>query len=116
MVKKPLDIARGSCRTSLIQPFMLIRATADRGSAHDVFTSFDGTGWPSASLAFLTGVTGPVNCFVNADSSVHLGEEIRDAAYVLPRSMVVTAISNYILSLCVVGTSSASCGCHRGSY
>ena len=35
---------------------------------------------------------------IGSDSSVHLGEELREAAWVLPRSMVTSAAVNYTLA------------------
>lgn len=77
---------------------------APRGSASSVFTVFETNGWSTVGLACLVGLNGPVPYLTGADSSVHLSEEIKNAGWTLPRSMVVTAISNYITSFIVVGT------------
>ena len=84
------------CRT-------LCRVMAPRGSVTSVFTEFKSNGWSSPGLACLAAVNGPVY-LTGADSQVHLAEELRDAAYVLPRSMMITAISNYISSFVILGT------------
>ena len=76
---------------------------APRGSASSVFTEFESNGWPTVGLACLAGLNGPVPYLTGADSSVHLSEELKNAAWTLPRSMVATAISNYITSFIVVG-------------
>ena len=63
-----------------------------------VFTDFQDNGnWGSIGLSCLVGLTGPVITLIGADSSVHLSEELKDASYILPRSMVATAIVNYIM-------------------
>lgn len=74
-----------------------------RGSASSVFTEFETNGWPTVGLACLAGLNGPVPYLAGADSTVHLSEELKNAAWVLPRSMVATAVSNYITSFIVVG-------------
>ena len=63
-----------------------------------VFTEFQDNGnWGSIGLSCLVGMTGPVISLIGADSACHLSEELKDASYVLPRSMVATAIVNYIM-------------------
>ena len=80
------------------------RVMAPRGSAKSVFTEFQSNGWPSAGLACLAALNGPVY-LTGADSQVHLAEETKNAAYVLPRSMMITAISNYVSSFAILGRS-----------
>ena len=79
------------------------RVMAPRGSASSVFTEFESNGWPATGLACLVGLNGPVPYLTGADSSVHLAEELKNSAWRLPRSMLVTAITNYITSFIVVG-------------
>ncbi|KAL8717407.1 MAG: hypothetical protein Q9225_005338 [Loekoesia sp. 1 TL-2023] len=81
---------------------------APRGTASSVFTEFESNGWPTVGLACLAGLNGPVPYLTGADSTVHLSEELKNAAWALPRSMVATAISNYITSFVVVGAFSLS--------
>ena len=76
---------------------------APRGTASSVFTEFESNGWPSTGLACLVGLNGPLPYLLGADSSVHLAEELQNAAWRLPRSMLVTAITNYITSFITVG-------------
>ena len=77
---------------------------APRGTASSVFTEFESNGWPSTGLACLVGLNGPLPYLLGADSSVHLAEELKNSAWRLPRSMLVTAVTNYITSFIVVGT------------
>lgn len=79
------------------------RTMAPRGIASSVFTEFETNGWATTGLACLVGLNGPVPYLSGADSTVHLSEELKNAAWALPRSMVATAISNYITSFIVVG-------------
>ena len=63
-----------------------------------VFTEFQDNGnWGSIGLSCLVGMTGPIISLIGSDSACHLSEELKDASYVLPRSMVATAIVNYIM-------------------
>lgn len=69
-----------------------------KSDAKTVWTDFEDNGnWGSVGLSCLVGMTGPVITLIGADSACHLSEELKDAAYVLPRSMVATAIVNYIM-------------------
>ena len=76
---------------------------APRGSSTSVFTEFESNGWPSPGVACLAALNGPVY-LSGADSQVHLAEELKDAAFVLPRSMMITAILNYASSFVILGT------------
>ena len=78
---------------------------APRGSADSVFKEFESNGWPSVGLACMVGLNGPVPYLGGADSTVHLSEELKNSAWTLPRSMVVTALSNYVTSFIIVGES-----------
>ena len=77
---------------------------APKASASSVFTEFETNGWSTVGLACLVGLNGPVPYLSGADSSVHLSEELKNAAWALPRSMVATAVSNYITAFLIVGT------------
>ena len=82
-----------------------------QGTASSIFTEFESNGWPASGLACLVGLNGPVPYLAGADSSVHLAEELKNSAWRLPRSMLVTAITNYITSLIIVGTFSFIVAC-----
>lgn len=67
-----------------------------KDNAKDVWFDFqDQNDWGSVGFATLVGIIGPVVTFVGADSAVHLGEELVDASYVLPRAMFSAAVINY---------------------
>ncbi len=70
-------------------------ALAPRASAADVFGTFANLGgWPTGGLAFMVGLLSPVYTLIGADSAVHMSEEIRDAATVLPRAIMWAAAVN----------------------
>lgn len=80
--------------------FVILWVMGPRASASETFFHFeDLVGWGSTGLACLVGISSPVVTLVGADSSCHLSEELKNAAWVLPRAMVATAITNYILGM-----------------
>jgi choline transport protein len=84
---------------------------APRSDPKEVWTDFqDNGGWGSIGLSCLVGMTGPVITLIGADSACHLSEELKDASYVLPRSMVATATVNYILGFVMTVTVMSTLG------
>jgi len=78
---------------------------APRAPAKEVLTTFsDSNGWGSKGLATLVGILGPVVTLIGSDSACHLSEELRNAAWILPRSMVATAVCNYVLGFIMTVT------------
>ena len=77
---------------------------APRGNAKNVFTSFQTNGWSSSGLACLVGFNGALGNVIGADSSVHLAEELQNASWVLPRSMLAGALANYAVAVIMVIT------------
>lgn len=76
-----------------------------RGEAKQVLTEFqDNAGWGNVGLACLIGILGPVLTLIGADSACHLSEELKNAAWILPRAMFVTAIINYIMGFVITVT------------
>lgn len=76
-----------------------------------VWTQFEDTsGWGSNGLSTLVGILGPIVTLIGSDSSCHLAEELRDAAWVLPRAMVTTALINYALGFAMTVTIMSSLG------
>jgi len=74
-------------------------------SNSSVLTTFETNGWPSSGVACLVGLNAAIGDFIGADSSVHLSEELNNASWVLPRSMIATAIMNYALGFIVISVS-----------
>lgn len=82
-----------------------------RSDTKAVWTDFqDNSGWGSVGLATLVGVLGPTVTLIGSDSSCHLSEELRDAAWVLPRAMVATALVNYSLGFVMTVTIMSTLG------
>lgn len=73
-------------------------------SDSSVLTTFETNGWPSSGVACLVGLNAAIGDLIGADSSVHLSEELNNASWVLPRSMVATALMNYVLGFIVIIT------------
>ena len=65
------------------------------GSAHSVFaTSLNEGGWPTQGLSYCVGFLGNVATFVGADASVHMAEEVENAALNIPRAICFSMIFN----------------------
>lgn len=70
----------------------------DRSNTGDVFTLFqDNMGWGSVSLSTMIGLTGAASCFVGVEAGAHMSEEVRNAAYVVPRAMMWTWLGNGLM-------------------
>ena len=64
---------------------------APHNSSHDVWAVFmNYGGWETQGYAFFIGLVGPVYAFVGADAAVHMAEEIKNAAVVIPRALIMT--------------------------
>lgn len=75
-----------------------------RGDPATVFTKFeDNAGWGNTGLSTLVGILAPVVTLIGSDSACHLSEELKDAAYILPRSMATTAAINYTVGVEFMG-------------
>ncbi|KAK3329253.1 amino acid/polyamine transporter I [Apodospora peruviana] len=69
-------------------------------TASSVFTTFinDG-GWSTQTLSFFVGFPAISTALCSADCAVHMSEEIQDAARVVPRALVYSAIMDGVLAL-----------------
>ena len=64
-------------------------------SPHEVFTVFvNAGGWPTQGLSFLVGLIGLVFSFIGTDGAIHMSEEVKNAALVVPRSMIMSVLIN----------------------
>ena len=89
--------------------FIVMWVMGDKSPSHDVWTQFsDLEGWGSYGVAALVGSLGASGSLLGSDSAAHLAEELKDAAWVLPRSMIVTAAANYSLTFLIVVSTSDS--------
>ncbi|WPH02746.1 putative amino-acid permease [Acrodontium crateriforme] len=59
-----------------------------RVSSQEVWTGFSDGGWGSTGLSTLIGIVASVLPLLGADASVHMAEELQDAAHTLPRTML----------------------------
>ena len=72
-----------------------LRSLAPIGSTHFVFgTAFNKGGWPTQGLSYCVGFLGNVATFVGADASVHLAEEVANAAVNIPRAVIASMCLN----------------------
>jgi choline transport protein len=70
----------------------------DRSTSSNVFTLFqDNMMWGNLSLAVIIGLTGAASTFVGVEAGAHMAEEVRNAAYVIPRAMMWTWLGNGLL-------------------
>ena len=80
-----------------------VRIMAPRSNA-SVLTTFSSNGWSGPGVASLVGISAAIGDVIGADSSVHLAEELKNASWILPRSMIATAVMNYILGFVTIST------------
>jgi choline transport protein len=68
---------------------------ADRAPTADVFGLFvDNMGWGNVPLSTILGFVGAASSFVGIEAGAHMAEEVRNASYVIPRSMMWTWLGN----------------------
>ncbi len=77
------------------------RVMAPRSDS-SALTTFSSNGWSSPGVASLVGISAAVGDIIGADSSVHLAEELKNASWILPRSMIATAVMNYVLGFITI--------------
>ena len=65
-----------------------------------VFKTFiNGGEWPTNGLSFFVGLLGNVYAFFGADGAIHMSEEIKNAAVVVPKAIVFSIVLNGLLGL-----------------
>lgn len=73
----------------------LLVVTPELGSNASVWaTSLNEGGWPTQGLSYCVGFLGNVATFVGADASVHLAEEVSNAALNIPRAILGAMLIN----------------------
>ncbi len=71
---------------------------APHTSPEQVFTVFmNSGGWPTQGLSFFVGLVGIVFSFIGTDGAIHMSEEVKNAAIVVPRSMILSVLINGVL-------------------
>lgn len=83
--------------------FVTLWVMGDRAPTYETWFHFtDYSGWGSTSLATMVGTASASTALLGSDSAAHLAEELKDASWVLPRSMALTAFFNYTLCFLMV--------------
>ncbi|KAF2719686.1 amino acid transporter-like protein [Polychaeton citri CBS 116435] len=79
--------------------------TAPHGNARDTLFKFtnDG-GWSSTGLSALIGMTSIVGTLIGYDCSVHMSEEVRDAAVTVPRTLLWSFLPNALMFITMGAT------------
>lgn len=78
-------------------------STSEIGTASSVFqTAFNSGGWSTQGLSYCVGFLGNVATFVGADASVHMAEEVQDAALNIPRAITAGMIANGLIGFAMM--------------
>ncbi|KAH8885390.1 putative amino acid permease [Thozetella sp. PMI_491] len=76
---------------------------APHNDAEEVFTTFLNLGgWSTQALSFFVGAPSITLGLLGADVAVHMSEEIRDAAVVVPRTMIYSVLINSTLAFSLI--------------
>ncbi|KAJ5752513.1 hypothetical protein N7520_009430 [Penicillium odoratum] len=80
-------------------------ALSPKKSAHFVFqTSLNEGGWPTQGISYCVGFIGNIATFVGADASVHMAEEVANAATVIPQAIITGMTLNSLLGFSMMLT------------
>jgi choline transport protein len=64
-----------------------------------VWTTFlNQSGW-SDGIAFMTGLISPHYMYVGIDGAIHLAEDVKNAAVVVPRALMSTIVIGFVTSI-----------------
>lgn len=61
-------------------------------------TFLNDSGWESGGVAFLTGLVSPNYMYAGIDGALHLAEEAKDAAKIVPRALLSTLTIGFVTS------------------
>ncbi|KAL8949944.1 MAG: hypothetical protein Q9222_003993, partial [Ikaeria aurantiellina] len=76
---------------------------APHARAQDVFETFiNAGGWNTQAYSFFIGFVGAAYAFGEAGSAVHMAEEIKNAALVIPSAIVFSVVINGILGIVIL--------------
>ncbi|KAI1311116.1 putative GABA permease [Xylaria venustula] len=85
---------------AVILPLSLL---SPHGSAKDVFDTWVNSGlWQTQGISFSIGIIGNVFAFLGGDGAIHMSEEIRNAAVVVPRSLMTGLAVNGTLGFAMM--------------
>ncbi|WPG99237.1 amino acid transporter [Acrodontium crateriforme] len=83
----------------------LLVVTPNLGTNASVWlTGSNGGGWPTQGVSYCVGFLGNVATFVGADASVHLAEEVSNAALNIPRAILGAMLVNGLVGLAMIVT------------
>lgn len=78
----------------------LARTSPDYEPSKNVWATFlNASGWNSQGIAFLTGLVSPNYMYAGIDGALHLAEECKDPAVVVPRALMSTLLIGFTTSL-----------------
>ncbi|KAI1445420.1 amino acid transporter [Annulohypoxylon stygium] len=77
---------------AVIFPLAFLSEHSDSASVFNTF--LNPGGWQTQGLAFCIGLLGNVFAFLGGDAAIHMSEEIRNAAVVVPRSLLTSLLVN----------------------
>lgn len=97
--------------TGFVAILATLLATADMGTARSVWlTSLNEGGWSTQGLSYCVGFIGNVATFVGADASVHMAEEVENAAVNIPRAICAGMLINGLIGFAMMITALYSLG------
>lgn len=74
--------------------------SSPKQSSEFVWTYFyNGTGWTSAGVVFLTGLSNPAFAYSGIDGAIHLAEDCANAAVAIPRALMGVIVIGFVTSL-----------------
>ncbi len=101
MVRMMREILQNRSNQRILADSGPARVMAPRSDS-SVLTTFSSNGWSSPGVASLVGISAAIGDVIGADSSVHLAEELKNASWILPRSMIAAALMNYVLGFLTI--------------
>ncbi|KAI3324961.1 amino acid transporter-like protein [Xylariaceae sp. AK1471] len=84
----------------IIVSLLVLSEHADTEAVWNTFLNLGG--WPTQGLSFSIGILGNVFAFIGGDGAIHMSEEIRNAAVVVPRSLLMGLAINGSLGFAMV--------------
>ncbi|KAK7738454.1 hypothetical protein SLS53_005973 [Cytospora paraplurivora] len=85
---------------AVILPLAILSEHADSASVFNTF--YNVGGWQTQGLSFCIGILGNVFAFLGGDGAIHMAEEIRNAAVVIPQSLMTGLTVNGLLGFAML--------------
>ncbi|KAK5123027.1 hypothetical protein LTR85_003593 [Meristemomyces frigidus] len=95
-----IELLGGVCHVVFfVMILVALVVLAPQSSADFVFTDFvNGGGWASDGVSWSIGLLTVVYCFVGFDGAIHMSEEVKDSATVIPKVIILTICINGALA------------------